>query len=74
MDVKAEIEKLVGTITKDSALKDKFLKDPVATVKSLVGDKIPTDTIDNIVAGVKSKIAGDKLKGAADSIGKLFGK
>lgn len=74
MDVKAEIEKLVGTITKDNALKDKFLKDPVATVKGLLGDKVPTDAIDKIVAGVKAKIAGDKLKGAADSIGKLFGK
>lgn len=74
MDVKAEIEKLVASITKDNALKDKFLKDPVATVKGLLGDKIPTDAIDKIVTGVKAKIAGDQIKGAVDGIGKLFGK
>ena len=31
MDIKEQIEKLVGSITKDNGLKDKFLKDPVAT-------------------------------------------
>lgn len=74
MDIKAEVEKLLGTITKDNGLKDKFLKDPVATVKELVGDKVPADAIDKIVAGVKAKLTGDQLKGAVDGLGKLFGK
>ena len=77
MDIKEQIEKLVGSITKDNGLKDKFLKDPVATVKELVeelGDKAPADAIDNIVTGVKAKLTGDQLKGAVDGLGKLFGK
>lgn len=74
MDIKAQIEKLVDAITKDGGLKDKFLKDPVATVKEKLGDKIPADAIDGIVTGVKAKLTGDKLKDAADGIGKLFGK
>lgn len=74
MDIKEQVEKLIGSITKDSALKDKFLKDPVATVKDLVGDKVPADAIENIVAGVKAKLTGDQIKGAVDGLGKLFGK
>lgn len=74
MDIKEQIEKLVGSITKDNGLKDKFLKDPVATVKELVGDKVPADAIDNIVTGVTAKLTGDQLKGAVDGLGKLFGK
>lgn len=74
MDVKEQIEKLVAAITKDGGLKDKFLKDPVATVKEKLGDKLPADAIDKIVSGVKAKIAGDKIKDAASGLGKLFGK
>ncbi len=74
MDIKEQFEKLVGSITKDNGLKDKFLKDPVATVKELVGDKVPADATDNIVTGVKAKLTGDQLKGAVDGLGKLFGK
>lgn len=74
MDIKEQIEKLVASITKDNGLKDKFLKDPVATVKELVGDKVPADAIDNIVTGVKAKLTGDQIKGAVDGLGKLFGK
>lgn len=74
MDIKEQIEKLVDAITKDGGLKDKFLKDPVATVKEKLGDKIPADAIDKIVSGVKAKLAGDKIKDAVSGLGKLFGK
>lgn len=46
----------------------------MATVKELVGDKVPADAIDKIVTGVKAKLTGDQLKGAVDGLGKLFGK
>ena len=74
MDVKAQIEQLVSSITKDNGLKDKFLKDPVSVVKAKFGDKLPTDAIDAIVTGVKAKLSGDKLKDAVGGLGKLFGK
>lgn len=74
MDVKEQIEKLVESITKDGGLKDKFLKDPVATVKEKFGDKLPADAIDSIVAGVKAKLSGDKIKDAVGGLGKLLGK
>ncbi len=74
MDIKEQIEKLVAEITKDGGLKDKFLKDPVATVKAKLGDKVPADAIDKIVSGVKAKISGDKIKDAVGGLGKLFGK
>ncbi len=74
MDVKEQIEKMLASVTKDAALKDKFLKDPVAVVKSVLGSALPADAIDQIVAGVKAKLSADDLADAAGAIGKLFGK
>ena len=73
MDIKAQIEKVVQDITKDSALKEKFLKDPAGVVKSITG-ALPQDALDGIIAGVKAKISADKLSGAAGALGKLLGK
>ena len=73
MDIKAQIEKVVQDITKDPALKEKFLKDPAAVVKSVTG-AIPQDALDGIIAGVKAKLSADKLSDAAGALGKLFNK
>lgn len=70
MDVK-DIEKAVSSITGDSTKLASFKKDPVGTVKSLVG-AVPKDVIDKIVDGVKAKIASDKVSGAIDAVKGLF--
>lgn len=76
MDIKAKIAELVGKISKDPALKEKFEKDPVATVKGLVGN-LPMDQIKPIVDGVKAKLGatavGEKLGDIGNKIGGLFG-
>lgn len=74
MDIKAEIEKIISKITKDDKLKEKFSKDPVGAVKSIVGD-IDKDSLDKIVDAVKLALGkdggiGDKLK---DALGGLLG-
>lgn len=74
MDIKAQIEKAVSSITSDNDMIEKFKKDPVATVKSTVGGVLPDDVTDKIVAAVNAKLAGGKLADAAKTIGGLFGK
>ncbi len=74
MDIKEQIEKVIQTLTNDAALKDKFTKDPVAAVKSVLGAALPDDILDKVVSGVKAKISVDQLSDAADALGKLFHK
>jgi hypothetical protein len=72
MDIKAKIEEIVNTVTKDEAVKAQFQKDPVKAVEQLLGVEVPQETMDKIVAGVKAKLTGDKLAGAADSLKKFL--
>ena len=70
MDVK-DIEKAISSITGDSGKTADFKKDPIGTVKSIVGS-VPPEVIDKIVDGVKAKIASDKVSGAIDAVKGLF--
>ena len=72
MDIKAKITELVEKLTKDSALKEKFLSDPMGQVKSLVGKDVPDDAVSKIVEGVKAKLNLDSAKGVVDKIKNLF--
>ncbi len=74
MDIKEQIEKVISLLTKDEALKGKFTKDPMGTVKELLGCAIDDDLLKKIVSGVKAKVSSDKLSDAAGAIGKLFSK
>ncbi len=72
MDIKAEIEKLTASLKKDPDTMERFKKDPLATVKSLVGNVIPEDKLDEVVKAVKAKISTDKIGDAVQGIlGKL---
>lgn len=78
MDIKAEIEKIIAQVTKDGDLKEKFMKDPAATVRGLVGDQADDDTIKKIIDMVKDAIGKGGLSGIGDKIsdvlGGIFGK
>ena len=66
MDIKAEITKIVDKIKNDDDLLNKFKKDPIKAVESIVGVDLPDDIIEKIVDGVKAKISLDK---AGDILG-----
>ncbi len=71
MDIKAEIEKITATLTKDPKTMEAFKKNPVETIKSLVGNIIPEDQLDKVVDTVKAKIATENI---ADKAKEFFGK
>lgn len=78
MDIKAKIDEIVAKVKGDDAIKNKFLSDPMGTAKSLVGENVDNDTLNQIIDGVKPALASggiseikDKITGA---IGGLFGK
>ena len=68
MDIKAQIEKIADKIKNDPNLLEKFKKEPVKAVESLLGVDLPDDVIEKIALGVKTKISGDKISGALGSI------
>lgn len=72
MDLKEKIEEIVEKVKKDDNFKDEFMKNPEKAVENVAGIDIPNGMVDKVVAGVKAKMTGDKLSGAADSIKKLF--
>ena len=72
MDIKAKIEEAVSKITKDESLKADFQKDPIKAVEKVIGVDLPDDVAEKVVAGVKAKLAGDKLSGVADKLKGLF--
>ena len=78
MDIKNEITKLVKKITGDKSLLENFKKDPLATVKKLLGESVvkdlSSDTLGKIVEGVKAKVNIDDAKGILSKVKGLFNK
>ena len=72
MDIKAEITKIVDKIKNDDELLEKFKKDPVKAVESIIGVDLPDDIIDKVVDGVKAKISLDKAGDLLGGLKKLF--
>lgn len=74
MDIKKIIEDAVNKIKGDEALKKQFLSDPAGALKKLTGIDIPTDKIENVVAGIKAKLTADNVGDAVKGLGNLFKK
>ncbi|MBQ8830391.1 MAG: hypothetical protein IJ017_02185 [Oscillospiraceae bacterium] len=72
MDIKAEINKIVERIKNDDELLEKFKKDPIKAVESILGVDLPDDIIEKVVDGVKAKISLDKAGDLLDGLKKLF--
>lgn len=72
MDIKEQISTAVEKISKDKALQEQFKKEPVKALESVLGVDLPDNVVNQVVQGVKAKLAADKFTGATDSIKKLF--
>ena len=71
MNIKEKIEEAVKKLTSDKELMAKFQKNPVAVVEELIGVDLPDDQINQVIDGIKAKIAVDNIGGM---LGGLFGK
>ena len=72
MAIKAQIEKVVETVTKDKSLLTQCQTEPVKAVEKVLGIDLPDDIINKVVDGVKTKITADKISDTFDAIKKLF--
>lgn len=69
-DVKETIDQVVDKAKNDPKFMEKLQKDPEKTIEGVIGVDIPDGAVDKILAGIKGKIALDKLGG----LGKLLNK
>lgn len=74
MDIMAKVEEVVKKLTENKELLEKFQKDPVGTLETLLGIDLPNDQMEKLVDGVKAKINMDKVGDALGAIGGLFGR
>jgi len=71
-DLKEQITKVVEKVTKDPAMLKQFDKEPVKVIEKVLGVDLPDDIVEKVVAGVKTKLATDKVSGAVDKLKGLF--
>ena len=74
MDIKAKIEQVAKKLLSDKDLMKKFEKNPVKVIEELIGVDLPDDLVNQLIDGIKAKIAVDKVGDALQGLGKLFGK
>ena len=74
MDIKAKINELVEKIKGDKNLLASFKAEPIKTIEKLIGIDLPDDKIEQLVEGIKAKIAIDDIGGKLGKLGGLFGK
>ncbi len=74
MDIKEQIKKAVESISKDKKLQEQFQKEPVKALESILGVDLPDDVINQVIQGVKAKLAVDNVSDAVDALKGLFSK
>jgi hypothetical protein len=72
MDIKAKIEEIVAKVKGDAGFADKFKKDPVKAVESIIGVDLPDDQIKSLIDGVKAKLSIDNAGDILGNVKKLF--
>ena len=72
MDIMGKINEIVDKIKNSPDLMQKFKSSPIEAIEGLIGVDIPDEMVAKVVDGVKAKLTGDKLAGAAGALKNLF--
>ena len=73
-EIKANIEKAAVKIMKDKNLRKKFDTNPAAVIEELIEVDLPDEIVNQIVAGIRAKLATDKLGCMLSGLGEIFSK
>lgn len=74
MDIRGKIQQAAAKLMKDKSLRKKFDTDPVAVIEELIGVDLPDEIVNQIIAGVRAKLAQDKLGIMLSGLGEIFSK
>ena len=72
MEIKAKIEQAVAKLMKDKNLRKKFDTNPTAVIEEIIGVDLPDEIVDQIIAGIRAKLAQDKLGIMLSGLGDIF--
>lgn len=73
-NIKEQVEKVAKKLLNDSTLMKDFEKNPAKVIEKVLGVDLPDDLVNEIVKLVKAQITADKVGGALEALGGLFGK
>lgn len=68
MDVREQIKKAVDRIARDKNLQEQFQKEPVKALEGILGVELPENVINQVVEGVKAKLAVGRISDTADAL------
>ena len=74
MDIKGKIQQAAAALMKDKNLRKQFDTNPTAVIEELVGVDLPDEIVNQIIAGVRAKLASDKLGCMLSGLGEIFSK
>ena len=72
MDIKEQISKIIGEISKNPNIKDQFDKEPVKVIEKMIGVDLPDDIVMKIIDGVKAKLTIDDASKVVDTLKGIF--
>ena len=73
-DVLSRVDEIVDKIKENKDLIEKFDKEPVAVLESIVGIDLPNDQVEKVIDAVKAKLTLDDIQDVIGGLGKLFNK
>ena len=73
-EIKAKIESAAAKLMKDKNLRKQFDTNPAAVIEELIGVDLPDEMVNQIVAGIRAKLAKDKLGCMLSGLGEIFSK
>ena len=74
MDIKEKIEQAAKKLLSDKQLMAKFETNPASVIEELVGVDLPDELVNQLIEGIKAKLAATKIGNALGSLGGIFGK
>ena len=73
-EIKATIEKAAAKVMKDKTLRKKFDTNPTEVLEELLDVDLPDEIVNQIIAGIRAKLATDKLGCMLSGLGEIFSK
>jgi len=71
-DILGRVDEIVDTIKANKDLIEKFDKEPVAVLESIIGIDLPNDQVEKVIDAVKAKLTIDDIQDVIGGLGKLF--